>query len=230
MKNRPKLLLVEDDPSLGFVLKDNLEQGGYEVVHATNGLDAQKFFKANTFDLCLLDIMLPKVDGFTLAKSIRATNSSVPILFITARSLQEDKLKGFSIGADDYITKPFSMEELLFRVAVFVKRTTPAEEKPTSQLLAIGEYTLNTDTLRLHFKDGETKLTRRENDLLFMLVCRKNQLVKRDEILLQLWGDDDYFAGRSLDVFVSRLRKYLRHDPNVQIENHHSVGFQLRVK
>ncbi|MEQ8414650.1 MAG: response regulator transcription factor [Imperialibacter sp.] len=230
MKNRPKLLLVEDDPSLGFVLKDNLEQGGYEVVHATNGLDAQQFFKANTFDLCLLDIMLPKVDGFTLAKSIRATNSSVPILFITARSLQEDKLKGFSIGADDYITKPFSMEELLFRVAVFVKRTTPTEERPTSQQLGIGEYTLDTDTLRLRFKDGETKLTRRENDLLFMLVSRKNQLVKRDEILLQLWGDDDYFAGRSLDVFVSRLRKYLRHDPNVQIENHHSVGFQLRVK
>ncbi|MEQ8530925.1 MAG: response regulator transcription factor [Imperialibacter sp.] len=230
MKNRPKLLLVEDDPSLGFVLKDNLEQGGYEVVHATNGLDAQQFLKANTFDLCLLDIMLPKVDGFTLAKSIRATNSSVPILFITARSLQEDKLKGFSIGADDYITKPFSMEELLFRVAVFVKRTTPTEERPTSQQLGIGEYTLDTDTLRLRFKDGETKLTRRENDLLFMLVSRKNQLVKRDEILLQLWGDDDYFAGRSLDVFVSRLRKYLRHDPNVQIENHHSVGFQLRVK
>jgi DNA-binding response OmpR family regulator len=230
MKNRPKLLLVEDDPSLGFVLKDNLEQGGYEVVHATNGLDAQQFFKANTFDLCLLDIMLPKVDGFTLAKSIRATNSSVPILFITARSLQEDKLKGFSIGADDYITKPFSMEELLFRVAVFVKRTTPTEERPTSQQLGIGEYTLDTDTLRLRFKDGETKLTRRDNDLLFMLVSRKNQLVKRDEILLQLWGDDDYFAGRSLDVFVSRLRKYLRHDPNVQIENHHSVGFQLRVK
>jgi DNA-binding response OmpR family regulator len=230
MKNRPKLLLVEDDPSLGFVLKDNLEQGGYEVVHATNGLDAQLFFEASAFDLCLLDIMLPKVDGFTLAKSIRAANSSVPILFITARSLQEDKLKGFSIGADDYITKPFSMEELLFRVAVFVKRTQLPEDKSSSGILAIGEYTLDTDTLRLRFKDGETKLTRRENDLLLMLVSRKNQLVKRDDILLQLWGDDDYFAGRSLDVFVSRLRKYLRHDPNVQIENHHSVGFQLRVK
>ncbi len=230
MSEKVKLLLVEDDPSLGFVLKDNLTDAGYEVLHATDGAEAQELFANNVFDLCLLDVMLPKVDGFTLAKDIRLVNSSVPILFITARSLQEDKLKGFALGADDYITKPFSMKELLFRVAVFLKRTQSPGSTIEPQAIPIGRYSLDTTTLRLVFQDKEIKLTRREHDLLFMLASRKNQLVKRDEILLQLWGDDDYFAGRSLDVFVSRLRKHLRNDPQVQIENHHSVGFQLRIK
>jgi two-component system, OmpR family, response regulator VicR len=230
MNNKLRLLLAEDDPSLGFVLQDSLEQSGYEVAHAADGQAALQLFESQAFDLCLLDIMLPKVDGFALAKSIRAVNSSVPILFITARSLQEDKLKGFALGADDYITKPFSMEELLFRIAVFLKRSKSVEPGVAVPRLPIGRYTLDTDTLRLCCDDTEIKLTRRENDLLLLLATRKNQLVKRDEILKALWGDDDYFAGRSLDVFVSRLRKYLKNDPQVQIENHHSVGFQLRIK
>ena len=230
MKGKHKLLLVEDDPSLGFVLKDNLAQSGYDVVHATNGLEAQELFEAQGFDLCLLDIMLPKVDGFTLASHIRSQNASVPILFITARSLQDDKLKGFSLGADDYITKPFSMEELLFRIAVFLKRAQQQAVLPAPETVTIGQYELHTDTHRLLVNGSDVKLTRRESDLLLTLAVRRNQLVKREEILKKLWGDDDYFAGRSLDVFVSRLRKHLRHDPAVQIENHHSIGFQLRVR
>lgn len=228
---KAKLLLVEDDPSLSFVIKDNLERQGYEVVHAANGQQAGELFGRQRFDLCLLDVMLPKVDGFTLASTIRASNDKVPILFITARSLQEDKLKGFGLGADDYITKPFSMEELLYRIAVFLKRSGQAAEEATPSIrVRMGRYVLDTDCLTLSCHGEHIKLTRRESDLLFLLSERKNLVVKREEILVKLWGDDDYFAGRSLDVFISRLRKYLKDDADIRIENHHSVGFRLVVK
>lgn len=228
---KQKLLLVEDDPGLSFVLVDNLQRAGYDVTHTASGEQAITLFSDCKFDLCLLDVMLPKVDGFSLAANFRRTNADVPILFITARSLQEDKLRAFSLGADDYITKPFSMEELLFRVAVFIKRASASGSAPAlSAQVQVGAYVLNTDALTLQLNGHSTKLTRRENDLLLMLVNRKNQVVRREDILLKLWGDDDYFAGRSLDVFVSRLRKYLKQDHSVQIENHHSVGFQLKVR
>lgn len=222
------LLLVEDDPGLSYVIRDNLELNGYQVRHAPTGTLATQLFSEQTFDLCLLDVMLPEMDGFSLAQKIRSSNPDIPILFITARSLQEDKLKAFSIGADDYIIKPFSMEELLCRISVFLRRSNPAADGLQDDL-TIGKYLLDTNRLHLCFEGEEIKLTRRESDLLFMLAQKRNHVVKREEILKKLWGDDDYFAGRSLDVFVSRLRKYLKSDPDVQIENHHSVGFQLRV-
>ncbi len=225
-----RLLLVEDDPALSFVMKDNLELSGYHVTHAPGGGAAVKLFSEASFDLCLLDVMLPEVDGFTLAQKFRAVNAAIPILFITARSLQEDKLRAFSLGADDYITKPFSMEELLCRIAVFLRRSGTGEAEKNASQIAIGKYLLDCARLQLSINGAETKLTRRECDLLLTLAQKSNQVVKRDDILRQLWGDDDYFAGRSLDVFVSRLRKYLKADPNVQIENHHSVGFQLKVR
>lgn len=228
------LLLVEDDPALSFVMKDNLEMNGYQVSHASSGGTVNKLLAAHPPDLCLLDVMLPELDGFSIARNIRSSNPDVPILFITARSLQEDKLKAFSLGADDYITKPFSMEELLYRIAVFLRRSNATAAEPdqveATEQLAIGKYLLDTGRLHLCFEGQETKLTRRESDLLQLLARKRNQVVKREEILKKLWGDDDYFAGRSLDVFVSRLRKYLKEDPEVQIENHHSVGFQLRAK
>ncbi|MEL6535172.1 MAG: response regulator transcription factor [Bacteroidota bacterium] len=229
--NEPKahILLVEDDRNLGFVVEDNLSLKGYHITRCEDGDAGWKAFQQGGFDLCILDVMLPKQDGFSLAEQIRKVDTQVPILFLTAKSMKEDRLKGFALGGDDYILKPFSIEELIARMEVFLRRSriTPAQPEPSAPCL--GEYTFDSATLTLAHPQETRRLTAREAEVLTCLLEHCPQLVKREEILLSVWGDDDYFLGRSLDVFISRLRKYLRHDPVLKITNIHGVGFQLEV-
>lgn len=224
--NKVKILYVEDDQTLGFVTKDNLEQEGYEVVHCSTGNEALESIKKDHFDLAILDVMLPQVDGFTLAEEIRKRNREVPLLFLTAKILKEDRLKGFSLGADDYITKPFSIEELIYKVQVFLKRRTISDQE-SQRIYEIGIYTFQHENLALSWADQNRTLTQREADLLKYLLDHRNNVIKRGAILKTIWGEDDYFLGRSLDVFISRLRKYLKEDPTIQIQNVHGVGFKL---
>jgi DNA-binding response OmpR family regulator len=222
-----KILYVEDDLSLSFVTRDQLEKRGYEVVSCENGLDALTLFKKEIFDLCIFDVMLPKMDGFVLAKNIRETNKQIPILFLTARSMQEDKLEGLTIGGDDYITKPFNIEELCLKIEVFLKRKLV--NKPIEEFYQIGLFSLDVKEQKLKLGTEEKKLTLKETKLLSLLAQKVNTITKRENILVNLWGKDDYFLGRSLDVFISRLRKYLIEDPTIQIENIRGVGFKLVV-
>jgi DNA-binding response OmpR family regulator len=227
MAKGDKILLVEDDPSLGFVIKDNLAVKGYDVMLCKDGEEGDAAFSQTAFRLCILDVMLPKKDGFTLARNIREKNKEVPILFLTAKAMIEDKLEGFKTGADDYITKPFSLEELFYRVEVFLKRTKPTfeQENTTFQL---GFYQFNYKNLTLSVSPDAVKtLTQKEAEVLRLLYLNRERVLKREEILTSVWGDDDYFMGRSMDVFISKLRKYLKDDPSVQIVNYHGVGFRL---
>ena len=224
----PRILLVEDDPSLGFVIMDNLVAKGYEVTLCVDGEEGQQVFLQKQFDLCIFDVMMPKKDGFTLAKNIREKNQQVPILFVTAKSMLEDKVAGFAAGGDDYIVKPFSMEELCLRIEVFLRRSngTPL----TSEIFSIGTYTFDYKNLTLQHPDGTKALTQKEAEVLRLLCIHKDRVLKREEILKTVWGDDDYFLGRSLDVFISKLRKYLKEDPSVEIVNYHGVGFRLEQR
>lgn len=227
--SKPHILYVEDDQVLSFVTKDNLELNGYDVTHAKDGKEAIQLFKKDVFDLCLVDVMLPEVDGFQVAETIRSKHSEIPIIFLTAKSLKEDKIRGLKIGADDYITKPFSIEELILKIKVFLKRKyiTGNIELP---ILKIGKYTLDHDNLQLKIEDEVSQLTKKEADLLKILITNKNKIVERSTILERIWGENDYFMGRSMDVFISRLRKYLRADETLNIENIHGVGFRLNEK
>lgn len=220
--------MVEDDESLGYVIQDSLSVKDYEVFLCKNGQEALDVYPGGNFDLCLLDVMLPKVDGFQVAEHIRVSDQQVPIIFLTARSMQEDKLNGFKIGADDYITKPFSMEELLYRMEVFLKRS---KEKPTQQndIYLIGTYQFDLKNLKLVHHDNEHILTQKEARVLGYFCRNMDQVIKREEILKEVWGENDYFLGRSLDVFISKLRKYLKDDPNIKINNYHGVGFKLTL-
>ncbi len=220
------LLYVEDDESLSFVTRDNLELQGYKVTYCKDGQQALEAISGNNFDLCILDVMLPEVDGFTLAKEIRRTNTEVPIMFLTAKSLKEDKIFGLKLGADDYITKPFSIEELILRIEVFLRRSG-TRQPAAATTISIGRYEFDYPNLGLSCNGSTNRLTQKEADLLKFLSDNRNQVVKRATILEQLWGEDDYFLGRSLDVFISRLRKYLREDERIRIENIHSVGFRF---
>jgi DNA-binding response OmpR family regulator len=222
-----RILLVEDDPNLGFVIKDNLQFKGYEVTLRQDGESGDSAFGEGSFDLCILDIMMPRKDGFSLAKSIREKNKNVPILFVTAKTMLEDKLEGFKSGGDDYITKPFSMEELCLRIEVFLKRTAPAQKE---NIVPLGNFLFDRKNLVLTHPAGTKTLTQKESDVLSLLCQHRDRVLKREEILKEVWGDDDYFLGRSMDVFISKLRKYLRNDPAVQIVNYHGVGFRLEVK
>tara|TARA_B110000977_G_scaffold175607_1_gene230467 strand:- start:923 stop:1609 length:687 start_codon:yes stop_codon:yes gene_type:complete len=222
-----KILYVEDDLSLSFVTQDQLEKRGYEVFSCENGLDALTLFKKEILDLCIFDVMLPKMDGFELASKIRETNKQIPIMFLTARSMQEDKLEGLTIGGDDYITKPFNIEELALKIEIFLKRKLV--NKPIEEFYEIGLFHLDVKEQLLKFGTDEKKLTLKETKLLSLLVQKVNTITKRENILVTLWGKDDYFLGRSLDVFISRLRKFLRRDPAIQIENIRGVGFKLVV-
>lgn len=222
----PKILLVEDDPGLGFVIKDNLTHKQYDVTLCTDGEEAYQQFFNQAFDLCILDVMLPKKDGFSLAQSFRSKNQNIPILFVTAKGLIDDKIAGFKSGGDDYIVKPFSMEELFCRIEVFLKRTG-AQEGQLS--FSMGSYQFDGKSVTLsHHKELKT-LTQKEAGILKLLYNNKDRILKREEILQSIWGDDDYFMGRSLDVFISKLRKYLKHDPSIQIVNYHGVGFRLEI-
>jgi DNA-binding response OmpR family regulator len=228
------ILLVEDDPNLGFIIKDNLEDLGYKVMHCENGALAEEVLEKQSFDLLLLDVMLPKKDGFSLAEDIRAKKVDTPIIFLTAREMLEDKLRGFKAGADDYITKPFELEELFMRIEAVMKRRMSAPPKSQQGLLTgeyeIGRFKLVAPELKL-LLDGQhsATLTKKEAALLEYLARNTNQPVKREEILMSIWNDDSYFAGRSMDVYITKLRKYLKDDPKVEIQNVHGVGFKLAI-
>ena len=226
---KPHLLYVEDDESLSFVTQDNLELQGYDISHYTSGRDAIDAFKEHSFDLCILDVMLPDVDGFTIAREIRKYDQQTPILFLTAKSLKEDRLQGLRLGGDDYITKPFSIEELILKVEIFLRRRQVTPGDSPSRVI-IGEFELDYPNLSLHHEASNRQLTQKEADLLKHLAEYPDQVLKRSDILEKIWGEDDYFLGRSLDVFISRLRKYLRQDDSLKIENIHGVGFRLRTK
>lgn len=223
-----RILLAEDDTSLGFVIKDSLEIEGYEVVHCPDGQSAIDRFNKAEFDLCLLDVMMPNKDGFTVAKKIRQQSDLVPILFLTAKSLEEDKLKGFHTGADDYITKPFSMQELLLRMDVFLRRSRKLVSE-TNEEYTIGKLRFSYADLKLFAQGISFDLTQKEADLLRFLCQHNNKILKRDEILLNVWGKDDYFLGRSMDVFMTKLRKYFKIDPNIILETIHGVGFRFNI-
>jgi DNA-binding response OmpR family regulator len=228
--SKKKILLVEDDPNLGFAIKDNLSIKGYDVTLCKDGDEGERIFFEGEFHLCILDVMLPKKDGFTVARNIRNKNQEVPILFLTAKSMQEDKLIGFRTGGDDYITKPFSLEELLYRIEVFLRRSTKTEFPTDGPLFQLGKYAFDPANLVLKNDVTEKTLTQKEAEVLKLLYKNRDRVLKREEILTHVWGDDDYFMGRSMDVFISKLRKYLKDDPAVQIVNYHGIGFRLEVK
>jgi two-component system, OmpR family, response regulator VicR len=225
--NKGKILLVEDDTNLAFVIKDNLEINGFLVTLALDGEIAFTEFKKGKFDLCILDIMLPKKDGFTLAEEIRKKDQQIPILFLTAKGMKEDKIRAFKIGADDYITKPFSIEELLLRIEVFLKRSRGVDYN--HNLFEIGSYTFNYHNLSLTYENKSVSLTQKEADVLRLFCLHKDSLLKREEILTTVWGNDDYFTGRSLDVFITKIRKYLKDDKSILIQNVHGVGFKMKI-
>lgn len=217
------ILLVEDDESLGFVIEDNLKHNGYRVEWCKDGESGLKCFNENQFNLCLVDVMMPRKDGFSLAEDIRRYDRNVPILFLTAKSMQEDKIKGFELGGDDYITKPFSMQELLYRMEVFLRRSSAN----IVDRIKLGKYSFNYTELDLSCDSFAKHLTQKEADVLKFLCDNRGKVVKREDILKSVWGEDDYFLGRSMDVFISKLRKYLKEDPTIKIENYHGVGFKL---
>ena len=229
MDSNTHILLVEDDESLAFVIKDNLEKAGYQITLATDGEEGCSLFSPDKHSLCILDVMLPKLDGFGCAEHIRTKDSNTPILFLTAKSMKEDVLNGFKHGGDDYITKPFSFRELLYRIEVFLKRSQK-EVVISETIHSFRNLFFNTQSLTLQIGDNEFNLTQKETDLLALFFEQKNKLLKREVILNQIWGDDDYFMGRSLDVFISKLRKYLKEAEGVSLLNHHGVGFKMMVE
>ncbi len=224
---KPLLLYVEDDVNLGFVTKDNLELAQFQVVHCTTGPEAWRCFGQHPFDLCILDVMLPQTDGFTLARQIRQIDDKIPLLFLSALADKDDRLTGLRLGADDYLTKPFSIEELILKINVFLRRSKPPVSMHTGSAQSIGLYQFNVQNLTLELDGRLQTLTHREAEVLHYLMARPNTLIRRDEILKAIWGDNDYFMGRSLDVFISRLRKRLGADSSIRIENLHGIGFRL---
>jgi len=225
---KAKILLVEDDPTLGFVVKDHLELHGYEVIHTQDSETGFKEFMKHNFDLCLLDVMLPKKDGMHLAGQIRKKNEAIPILIITSKGLDDDKIAGFRSGADDYIIKPFNMQELVLRIEVFLRRTRRKTDD-TPSTFQVGTYTFNYSDLLLQSGDQQVQLTQREADLLRYLALNANRVLKREEILLHVWGKEDYFLGRSMDVFVTKLRKHLKDQPGVELQTIHGIGFKFNL-
>ncbi|MBL7792251.1 MAG: response regulator transcription factor [Saprospiraceae bacterium] len=230
MKPNPSILLVEDDLSMGFLLSEYLESEGLHVKLCRDGASGLDSFRRGSYDLCILDVMMPKMDGFTLARQLRAVNPEVPFFFLTARSLKNDKLKGFDLGAEDYITKPFDEEELLCRIRVMLRRQAEAQQAPTPKNYTIGAYEFDYSRQELSRHDETWRLTEKENEVLRLLCLHQNQILRRDDAVEQIYGKRDYFLGRSFDVFISRLRKLLQNDPNVTIENVYKVGFILSVK
>jgi len=228
-----KILLVEDDPNLGMLLQDYLQlKGKFDVVLSKDGEEGLRAFTKDKFDLCILDVMMPKKDGFTLAKDIRKINAAVPIIFATAKGMMEDKVEAFTIGGDDYITKPFRIEELLLRINALLKRVAnqdknAADQQPTK--FKIGDYEFDYTAQMINRGPAMQKVSTKEADLLRLLCLKKNEVLTREEALLSIWHDDNYFNGRSMDVFLSKLRKYLKDDSNVEIVNVHGRGYKLLV-
>jgi len=230
-----KLLLVEDNANLSVVVKDYLEYNGFEVVACDNGRDAEWIFNSQQFDLLLLDIMIPYKNGLTLAEDIRKKDPNIPIIFLSARSLHEDRIEGFKVGGDDYITKPFNAEELILRIHSVLRRckkaaTIVASRKPGIEYI-VGKYSFDPVKRVLAHENGKERiLTGKEGALLEMLCTDIGELVMRDEALMKIWGENSYFAGRSMDVFITKLRKYLQDDPNINITNLHGAGFKIDIK
>ncbi len=231
-----RILLVEDDQNFGDVLRSYLEMHDYDVTLATDGVQGLESYKQGEFDLCIFDVMMPKKDGFTLAREIREQDQSMPIIFLTAKTMKNDVLEGFKIGADDYITKPFNSEELLYRIQAILKRSqTKADPREEVKEFTIGKYHFNYPLRILSYNLGEedeekNKLSPKEAQLLRMFAIYMNDILPRSEALNKIWGEDNYFTARSMDVFVTKLRKYLKNDENIEIVNIHGNGFQLLVK
>lgn len=230
--NEISILLAEDDSNLSTVLVDYLDMLGYNVTLCKNGQDALNAFKKQHFDLCLLDVMMPKKDGFSLAEDIRKENEEVPIIFFTAKSLKDDRVKGFTVGCDDYITKPFSTEELSLRIKAILKRCLLRNRNGSgvSGDYQIGKFNFDPVNMVLDSDEGERRLTRKESALLKLLIEHRNQIMPRETALKKIWGGNDYFIGRSMDVFIAKLRKYLKSDPSITIVNVHGTGFKLEVE
>jgi len=230
MAEKAHLFYVEDDVTLSFVTIDNLERAGYRVSHFTDGESARKHYKAGLYNLCILDIMLPNLDGFSLAMRIREMDSHTPIIFLTAKSMQEDKIKGLSLGGDDYILKPYSIEELVLKIEIFLRRSQVNPDKTNAKsILQIGRYELDVQNLKLRIDESACELTYKEAELLRFLFERRDTLLKREEILTAVWGDDSYYLSRSLDVFISRLRKLLNKDNSLRIRSIHGIGFRFET-
>lgn len=223
------ILLAEDDTNLGLLLVDYLEAEGFRVKLCKDGDLALKAFRAKTFDLCLLDVMMPKLDGFSLAKEIKAGDEKVPIIFITAKSLKADKLLGYDLGADDYITKPFDEEELLWKIKAIIRRVPENKIDSKTDTTAIGKYTFDFINQSLSVNGKTKRITEKESEILNYLNKNRNKVIKREDLLKDLWGENDYFLGRSLDVFITKIRKYLKEDENLKIENIFGVGFIFNV-
>jgi DNA-binding response OmpR family regulator len=229
MAKKMTVLIAEDDLQLGFLIKENLEEEGYDVVNCPDGEVAWEFYQKKQPDICLLDVNMPNRDGFSLAKKIRQRNDVVPIIFLTAKSMEEDKVKGFETGADDYITKPFSMKELLLRMNVFLRRNKMLLPKKQEEI-RIGKTIFLPDEMKLQNGNEIISLTQRESELLQFFCSHPNQALKREDILTYVWGKNDYFLGRSMDVFVTKLRKHLKNEPSVNIETVHNVGFRFNLQ
>jgi DNA-binding response OmpR family regulator len=224
---REKILIVEDDTNAGLLLKSFLEGEGFETKLCVNAKSGLQSFLADLFSLCILDCGLPDYDGFSLAREIRSRSESVPLIFLTAKSMLNDKIRGFQSGADDYVTKPFEPFELLYKIKAILRRSQTQVVGNKDSFIQIGSYKFDSKNQTLQKGDEVKRITARENEVLKLLCRKKNQITRKDEILIALWGESDYFKGRSLDVFIARLRKYFASDVNVKIENIHSVGFIL---
>lgn len=227
MEQKTKLLLAEDDENLGLLLKEYLVAKGYDATLYPDGEAAYKGFMREHFDICILDIMMPKKDGFTLAKDIRMVNPDIPVIFLTAKNMKEDVLEGFKLGADDYITKPFSMEELIMRIEAILRRTSQESLSNSQPVFTLGIYTFDTRKQTLAQGDEVVKLTTKESDLLKLLCQNANKILERNYALRSIWIDDNYFNARSMDVYITKLRKHLKDEPTVEIINVHGKGYKL---
>lgn len=230
MKKQIKILLVEDDTNLSTILSEFLTVKKFEVVQAFNGEEGFEKFRVGEFDICLIDVMMPKMDGFTLAKKIRSIDKQSPFLFLTAKSMLDDKIEGFKSGADDYVTKPFSMEELILRINAILKRAKSPSTFPEQNEFKIGSYTFNFDKRMLTINGKEQKLTPKECDLLRLLCLNENQILERTEALTRIWREDSYFNSRSMDVYITKLRNYLKNDKTIEIVNVHGTGYKLLTR
>jgi two-component system, OmpR family, response regulator len=231
-KEKIKILLAEDDANLGLIVKESLDDRGYLTTLCKNGDEAMIAFRNSNYDLCLLDVMMPIKDGFTLAKEIRALNPTIPIIFLTAKSMKEDVIDGFKLGADDYITKPFSFEELLLRIQAILRRTSAAQSEETvsqQNIFSLGSYTFDYQHQLLTYNGVKQKLTSKEADVLRLLCTHMNNVLDRQFALKSIWGDDSYFNARSMDVYIAKIRKYLNKDERIEIINVHGKGFKLIV-
>lgn len=227
MKDKVKILLIEDDSNLGTILKEFFLVKGFAITHALNGEEGFNYFKGSKYDLCLIDVMMPKMDGFSLAKKIRMIDKHVPFLFVTAKSMLDDKIEGFKLGADDYVTKPFSMEELILRINAILKRTKTELVEDDRSEFTIGEYKFNYYKRILYYRNNEQRLTQKECELLRLLCVNKNKILERSEALTRIWKEENYFTGRSMDVYITKLRGYLKQDSSIEIINVHGTGFKL---